>query len=390
MISLILAWYFFPSLGRLLLDPAEGEMGVGGSLEPTEPQAHSLDSTAGLSPEELSTPLHTKDAAAEVAGEVTGAASLSPDDPNLAAATRQQAQAEQQAQTIREAAAFYGLDLSQFEDDGQAFAHLVQQTQQVRQANYYAQLGQQIAPHYAQVQQYLQQQQAQAQPKAERPAWEAPEFDERWMSLVDKDPNTGVYVAKPGVNPAFAEKVQAYADHVEKWTTTLARSPMDGSGPAHRERGPEVDRGPLRQGPGDAPGPADHRPERVLALRDGRPGSSPGGRGRQVHAEPAWSPLLHPHSDLAASRSEGCQDARLRSQAASPGRDLRPAAGPRRRCVPGRTTAGDRQCRQRLGDTHRLLRGPLVRPRGIRWHLEPWFSAWLDFFTTQTCIHFEL
>ncbi len=203
----------------------------GARLESTEPLALSLDSTAGLSPEELNTPLHTEDAAAGVAGEETGEPSLSPADPNLAAVTRQQAQAEQQAQTIREAAAFYGLDLSQFEDDSQAFAHLVQQAQQARQANYYAQLGQQIAPHYAQVQQYLQQQQAQAQPKAERPAWEAPEFDERWMSLVDKDPNTGVYVAKLGVNTAFAEKVQAYADHVDKGTTTLARSPMDAPAP---------------------------------------------------------------------------------------------------------------------------------------------------------------
>jgi hypothetical protein len=124
-------------------------------------------------------------------------------------------------QSIREAARAYGYDPGQqFGDDRQFLIHLLQQAQNNRQADFYARLGQQIAPHAQQFQTYLQQQQAPAQPQGPQP-WEAPEFDERWVNLVDRDPATGVFLAKPGVPAEIAQKVNAYAD----WKAKFDRNP---------------------------------------------------------------------------------------------------------------------------------------------------------------------
>jgi hypothetical protein len=217
-------------LFKIKMAPGDSPLGDGGggSIVP-EASDPVLNSTAGLSAEQLSAPLSVESDAGDL-----GEPALTPADPNAAAATAQpaaQAVAAQQAATIRDAARHYGLDLSQYEDDGQAFAALVQMANQARQSNYYADLGRSIAPHYEIVQQAIQQrQQSQAKP-ADRKPWEAPEFDERWMNLVDKDPKTGMFVALPGAPPWVAEKVQAYADHLDQWTTSLARSPMDALGP---------------------------------------------------------------------------------------------------------------------------------------------------------------
>jgi hypothetical protein len=105
----------------------------------------------------------------------------------------------------------FGLDVSQFNDDGSFFNHLLQQAGQNRQADYYAQLGRQLAPQAPAIQQFLAQQQA--PPQAQGPqAWEAPEFDERWAALVDRDPVSGMFLPKPGAPPEIAQKVNAYVE----------------------------------------------------------------------------------------------------------------------------------------------------------------------------------
>lgn len=206
-------------LYALHLDPIAGQMGGGGGEAAMEPSAPAIDSTAGLDPSALSE--RPDLSGGDAGGPGAGGMGAVPADPNVAAAT--------QAQTIRDAAKYYGVDLSQFEDDGQAFAHLVQVYAASKQRNYYTELGQQIAPHAGAVQQYLRdyqsrQQQAQA---PQRQAWEAPEFDERWMTLVDRDEATGRFIPKAGVNPQYADKINDYADHVERWTTQLARQPRE-------------------------------------------------------------------------------------------------------------------------------------------------------------------
>lgn len=220
-----------PELFTIHLDPLAGPLAGGGGGTPApepapEPALNSL-ADSGLSPEELAAPPSREPVAPSPAA--AAAAPLAA-DPNLAGAARTNP-TQSQAQTIVDAARHYGLDLSSYGDDGQAFAAMAQMALASRQANYYAQLGQQIAPHYQGVQEYLRQREtSQTQPAARKP-WEAPEFDERWLQLVDKDATTGMYVAKPGVNPLFAEKVQQYADHLENWTTQLARNPLDALGP---------------------------------------------------------------------------------------------------------------------------------------------------------------
>lgn len=210
-------------LFTLLLDPAADDLAGGGATADGANTAPALDSTANVSRSDLDAAPSFRDGTDLGVDPAVDAGQANPGDPYTTPA-RSQAPAQAQTQTIRDAAAAYGLDLSQYQDDGAAFAHLVNLANQNRQADYYAQLGRQIAPHYQGVTEYLKTQQA-APAATERASWQAPEFDERWMALVDKDPSTGMYVAKPGVNPVFAEKVQSYADHLEGWTAQLARDP---------------------------------------------------------------------------------------------------------------------------------------------------------------------
>lgn len=94
--------------------------------------------------------------------------------------------------------------------------------EQLRRQDLYARLGQSIAPHVDQFQTYLKQSQAPAQP--ERQPWEAPvdprQIDQL-MLFVDRDEATGVYVAKPGVDPAIARKVNEH----NEWTRDFLRDP---------------------------------------------------------------------------------------------------------------------------------------------------------------------
>lgn len=110
----------------------------------------------------------------------------------------------------------------EYRDDREFLRDVLTQATSNRQADYYAQLGRQLAPQYQQIQGYLQQQQAQAQQPQARQPWEAPEFNEQWLGLVDRDPNTGVFLAKPGVNPVIADKVNEFA----KWRDNFTSNPI--------------------------------------------------------------------------------------------------------------------------------------------------------------------
>lgn len=204
-------------LWKIRREPGADPMAGGGSDPLGDPGDPLLDSAAesGLSADQLAAP---PGAAAEPAADPDFGIDPAPPpaDP-----------VDPASPTIRDAARHYGLDLSGYEDDGQAFAALVQLAQRAQTANYYADLGQRIAPHYQEVQEYLTRRQAESAPPAATKPWEAPEFDERWMGYVQKDANTGLYTSVPGAPPWIAEKVQAYADHLEGWTTQLARSPLE-------------------------------------------------------------------------------------------------------------------------------------------------------------------
>jgi hypothetical protein len=185
----------------LLLDPDADGVGAGGVLPVTDPapiESPPVTDDAGFRPDEQA--LVPEQTATQAVGEGQAAQ-----------------QSSEQWQSIREAASAYGYDLSQYQDDRAALAHLIQSAQAARQANVYAQLGQQLAPHAQQIQTYLQQQQQPAQ-QAPNP-WEPPEFDERWLGLVDRDPATGLFVGKTGVPHEIVAKVNSFAQWQQKWST---------------------------------------------------------------------------------------------------------------------------------------------------------------------------
>jgi hypothetical protein len=111
-------------------------------------------------------------------------------------------------------------------DDYAALQHLVSQAreadslrQRMQHQDFFARLGQQIVPHAAQFNQYMQQQ---ASAPAQRPAYEPPPFDQNWMHLVQRDDATGVYVSRPGVDPSIAGKVNDY----QQWIQGFAQNPL--------------------------------------------------------------------------------------------------------------------------------------------------------------------
>lgn len=159
---------------------------------------------------------------AEVGGQGGGGAENLPADPNQrAGVVAPPTQAGDGWQSIRDAASALGYQVPQGIADDRAFlGHLIRQASANSQADYYARLGRAIAPQAGAIQQYLQQQQQPQQPQG-RPAWEAPEFDERWLGLVDRDPATGLFVAKQGAPAEIAQKVNEFV----QWKSNYDRNP---------------------------------------------------------------------------------------------------------------------------------------------------------------------
>jgi hypothetical protein len=229
-----------PACGRFLLAPEASEVAGGGGAAPTvDPLAQGTPSdalgagtsdlggiTGGGSGVEGGAPnarpdfgsgLDMGSGTAAAAGGVGGGA------PTPAPVSAEW-------QSIRDAAGALGYDLSAYTDDRAALAHLVQSAAQAKQANYYAQLGQQLAPHAPAIQQYLQTQKT--PPAPERPSYAPPEFDKRWLSLVEFDANTGMYLSKPGAPPEVAQKVNAFAD----WQEKFRNNPLEMITPAIEDR----------------------------------------------------------------------------------------------------------------------------------------------------------
>jgi hypothetical protein len=135
-----------------------------------------------------------------------------PTDPNQAAG----AGVPSNFQSIRDAAREYGFNFSgDIQDDRAALQHLIHRAQG---NEYYAQMGQRLAPHAAGIQSYLQQRnQPATQAQPERPSWEAPPFDQRWSALVVRDEQTGMFLSKPGVDPSIGRSVNEYVDWKQKY-----------------------------------------------------------------------------------------------------------------------------------------------------------------------------
>ncbi len=122
---------------------------------------------------------------------------------------------------VRDYAKARGTELP-FDNDEAALEALLRSHQQASQRDYYADLGRTVAPQAQQIAEYLEQRRtAQASASAQPPAWQAPEYNEQWMAVVERDPETGQLRSKPGYDPSLPQKVQAYAD----WRENLLRAP---------------------------------------------------------------------------------------------------------------------------------------------------------------------
>lgn len=181
-----------PRLYRLLLDPTAD---TGGAAPSPEPSVSEPDS---FRPEPEPAPVASP-----------APATSTSTDPNPAPA------APVIPSNVREAARQFGVDLSQFPDDTAAFAHLLQQQQIARQQDYYSRVGQALLPHASKIQTLLQQPpQAATQ---ERPAYEPPPFDERWMAGVQYDDASRMYIPRPGFPAELATHVNNYAEWRQKF-----------------------------------------------------------------------------------------------------------------------------------------------------------------------------
>ena len=135
-------------------------------------------------------------------------------------------------QGVRDFARAQGVELPH-ENDAAALQSLIAAHQQLQQRNYYAELGQRIAPHAGELQRYLQSRQAQPQVT---PAWQPPEFQKEWLKQVERDPETGLLRAKPGYDPGLPARVQAYAD----WRDRFLDSPEQVIGPLVEQRSRQI------------------------------------------------------------------------------------------------------------------------------------------------------
>ena len=100
-------------------------------------------------------------------------------------------------------------------DDDAILGELVNRYAQARQLEQQLQQQQAAAQYYYQQVQHAQQQQAQPQAPAaavpEKAKWNAPEYDPRWLSLVERD-EQGRLIPVPGAAPDLPQKIQNYAN----------------------------------------------------------------------------------------------------------------------------------------------------------------------------------
>lgn len=103
---------------------------------------------------------------------------------------------------------------------------------QLPQLRQYADYGRQYAqfrssPDWQQFQEWQQQRTKAQQPATpEKPKWSAPEYDPRWLQMVDRD-ESGNLIAKPGVMPDIPHKIMAYAQWKADQEAKFFQNPGD-------------------------------------------------------------------------------------------------------------------------------------------------------------------
>ncbi len=129
-------------------------------------------------------------------------------------------------QGVRDYAKSRGVELP-YADDGAALEALLTAHRNAGRRDYYADLGQRLAPQAPQIQQYLAEQTRAAAAPPAPPAWQPPEFNKAWVAQVELDEATGQLRSKAGYDPGIAEKVTAY----KNWRDEFLDDPAKVVGP---------------------------------------------------------------------------------------------------------------------------------------------------------------
>lgn len=123
-------------------------------------------------------------------------------------------------QGVRDYARAQGVELP-YADDATALTGLLSAYRRSQERDYYAELGQRLAPHQDSIRQYLEGLETARRTAASAPReWEPPPFDPSWVAMVERDPESGVIRAKAGHDPAIAEKVTNYVGWRERFLAT--------------------------------------------------------------------------------------------------------------------------------------------------------------------------
>ncbi len=132
--------------------------------------------------------------------------------PEAIQAPAQQQAAAQEWQGVVDYARSQGIELP-YRDDAVAVRALLDAYRGAQERNYYADFGRQMMPYADQIQAWLRQNQIQAsQPQRPADPYAAPEWNDQWALMVERDPNTGLIRSKAGYDPRIGEKAQAYAE----------------------------------------------------------------------------------------------------------------------------------------------------------------------------------
>jgi hypothetical protein len=142
-----------------------------------------------------------------------------------------QAAAQAQAQgfaTVRDYAKSLGhANAGQYPDDHSFIQAMIAgqntQAQQLAEAKRLAQFGQMWLAQQAQQAQVPAATNAKPDPLA---MYKAPEFDQRWLAQITKDPTTGALSVAPGADPTILPKFLAYQQHREKVTDQFLQDPV--------------------------------------------------------------------------------------------------------------------------------------------------------------------
>ncbi len=196
-------------------------------------------------------------------------------------------------------------------DDFAILSHLVRQAQeagqlqqQARQADFYRDLGQMVAPKADLLQQFFQAQQQPAKPKS----YEPPPFDPKWAQMVAQDPSTGLFVNLPGAPADTAEKVGAWVS----WRDTFLQDPAAVIAPLVEERARAIVQEEFNQ---RAASQSLHAQVQGIAQanaswfyahgEDGQPAVGPDGRAQISQAGHQYLGLVREAGDLGISDPAG-------------------------------------------------------------------------------------